>query len=65
MPVELIAAKIFYKKYFKYETYSDVFEKCCKYNDCIPEEILNCCKKSLRRIIPDRYEEMKKEKNFS
>lgn len=60
MPVELIAAKIFYKKYFKDEQIEDVFKECCNYNDCKTDEVLKCCKENLKRIVPDPWEEMKK-----
>ena len=49
MPIELISAKIFFKKYFENESYREVFDKCCKFNECDPEETLSSCKKSLKK----------------
>jgi hypothetical protein len=61
MPVELISAKIFYKKYFTNEKIEEVFKECCAYNDCETDEVLKSCKASLKRIVPDRWEEFKRE----
>ena len=61
MPVEILAAKIFYKKYFEGKSYQEIFIKCCEYNDCEPQEILDCCKRSLKRVLPDLYDYKEKE----